>query len=80
MQNLSRSSGISALGNIPWGSHFCQFYATVSDLTETLVPYFAAGLRDNESCFWITPQAVDPQQAIALMTEAVPDFKQYLSR
>lgn len=78
MNNLSRESGIEALGNIPWGSHFCQFYSTTTDLIETLVPYFEAGLRNNESCFWIASKSLGAQQAEALMVDAVPDFKKYI--
>src|SRR3978361_2296967 len=36
-------SGIEAIGDIPWGSHFCQFYETPEDMVGTIVPYFKAG-------------------------------------
>jgi len=51
-----RKSGIEALGNVPWGTHFCQFYQTTEDLTDILVPYFKSGLENNEFCFWVTSQ------------------------
>ena len=43
-----RRTGIETIGDIPWGSHFCQFYRTRQDLTDILVPYFKQGLQDNE--------------------------------
>jgi len=43
-----RRSGLELIGDVPWGTHFCQFYETKQDLIDTLVPYFRAGLEDNE--------------------------------
>lgn len=79
MHTVSRQSGIAAVGAIPWGSHFCQFYKNEADLTETLVPYFEAGLRGGESCLWVTGHTLEAQKAEWLMTEAVPGFKQFIS-
>lgn len=67
------------MGDIPWGTHFCQFYRTKDDLAETLVPYFEAGLRANESCLWVTSERLEADIAEDLMVTALPDFKQYLS-
>ena len=46
----SRKTGISVIGDRPWGTHFCRFYETKRDLLDTLVPYFKAGLENNEFC------------------------------
>ena len=35
-----RRSGLDAIGELPWGTHFCQFYQTGQDLLEVLVGYF----------------------------------------
>lgn len=80
MNNAYRDSGIPALGDIPWGSHFCQFYSDEQDLIETLVPYFEAGLRGNEACFWIASGKLAAEKAESLMIDAVPDFKKYIAR
>ncbi|MEN3363629.1 MAG: hypothetical protein V7606_903, partial [Burkholderiales bacterium] len=64
---------------ISWGTHFCQFYRTKEDLAETLVPYFEAGLKANESCLWVTSERLEADVAEELMVSAVPDFKRYLS-
>ena len=79
MHNMARQSGIDAVGSIPWGSHFCQFYNDEADLTETLVPFFQAGLRDNESCLWVTGHNLDAGKAEWLMTQAVPEFKSIIA-
>lgn len=80
MNSPSRPSGITAVGDISWGSHFCQFYRTKEDLAETLVPYFEAGLRSNESCLWVTSNRLDAGEAEALMVDAVPEFKAVIAR
>ncbi len=79
MHHLARQSGIAAVGTIPWGAHFCQFYRTEEDLTEILVPYFEAGLRAGESCLWVAGRSLDAQKAEALMTDAMPEFKKFIS-
>ena len=53
-EQLSRDMGIGLLGEMPWGTHLCLFYETKEDLTDILVPYFKAGLQNNEFCMWIT--------------------------
>ncbi|MCX5991495.1 MAG: MEDS domain-containing protein [Chloroflexi bacterium] len=35
-----RKSGIGAVGDVAWGTHFCQFYHTREDLVDILVPDF----------------------------------------
>lgn len=75
-----RESGLHALDKLAWGSHFCQFYNEKQDLVETLVPYFSAGLRNNESCLWITSEPLEAAEAKELMVHAVPDFKSYLAK
>lgn len=75
----SSPSGIQAVGTIPFGSHFCQFYRTKQDLVDTLVPYFEAGLRNNEMCMWVTSEPLDAGEATALMREAMPDFERFLA-
>lgn len=50
-----RKSGILTIGELPWGSHICQFYRTEQDLLEIVIPYLEAGLENNEYCLWIVP-------------------------
>ena len=68
-----RKSGIDVLGDIPWGSHFCQFYETKKDLLELLVPYFKAG--NNEYCLWVIADPMTVEDPVEGLQKAVPDFQ-----
>lgn len=72
-----RKSGIALVGDLPWGSHFCQFYQTQDDLLETLVPYFRAGLENNEFCVWVTSDFLTEEEARKAMSKGVPGFSKY---
>jgi PAS domain S-box-containing protein len=80
VENDLRPSGIDVIGSVPWGTHFCQFYRTKQDLIDILVPYFKAGLENNEFCMWITSEPLAATEAQKAMTRAVPGFKQYLHK
>ncbi|MBN1983460.1 MAG: MEDS domain-containing protein, partial [Chitinivibrionales bacterium] len=73
LDTVKRQSGIDAVGIIPWGSHFCQFYETQHDLVETLVPYFRAGLEANEFCMWITSHPLNVSAAKKALETAMPE-------
>ncbi len=70
-------SGIQVLGNMPWGTHFCQFYNTKQDLLEILVPYFKTGLENNEFCLWITSDPIDVNTAAHELEKKIPEFNNY---
>jgi signal transduction histidine kinase len=70
-----RDTGIALVGAAPWGTHFCQFYATKDDLAELLVPYFAAGLAAGELCMWITSPPLGVEDAWRALAAAVPDLE-----
>ena len=63
MVEKNRKSGITILGDVPWGTHFCQFYKTKKDLLDILVPYFTAGLENNEFCMWVTSEPLNIKEA-----------------
>jgi PAS domain S-box-containing protein len=67
-------TGIDIISEVPWGTHFCQFYQTREDLLDTLVPYFKAGLEGNEFCMWITSDPLSAEEASQAMHRAIPDF------
>lgn len=75
-----RQTGLDLVGDVPWGTHLCSFYDTKEDLLETLVPYFRAGLENRESCLWVIPEFMTPEEARNALQEAVADFSQYLAR
>ncbi len=80
MKGQLRKSGIDIIGDVPWGTHFCQFYQTKEDLIEILVPYFKAGLENNEFCMWVTSEPLETEEAKEVLKRAVPDLDIYLDR
>lgn len=75
-----RRSGVPLIGDIPWGTHFCQFYQTKQDLCEVLVGYFRQGLEDNEFCMWVTSEPLGTEEARAALEHAVPDLDDRINR
>lgn len=69
-----RYSGIDVTGNITWGTHFCQLYQTREDLIDILVPYFKAGLENNEFCIWITSPPLSAEDAREELRKALPNY------
>ena len=69
-----RKSGLGFIGDVSWGVHFCQFYQTKEDLIEILVPYFKAGLENNEFCMWVTSQPLEEEEVKENLRQAVPFF------
>jgi PAS domain S-box-containing protein len=80
MSEAVRKSGLDIVGDVPWGTHFCQFYRTAQDLLDILIPYFTEGLRHNEFCMWVTSEPLDAEAAKAALAAAVPDFGAYLRK
>ncbi len=76
-----RKTGISVVGDAPWGTHFCHFYETKQDLLDTLVPYFMAGLESKEFCLWVVsaPELITMEEARTALAQAVPDLDRHLS-
>jgi DNA-binding CsgD family transcriptional regulator len=75
-----RDTGLEAVGEVPWGSHFCIFYETKKDLLKIVVPFFKAGLQANEFCLWIvaSSELLTINEAKAVLHEAFPDFDRLL--
>ncbi|WP_395843533.1 MEDS domain-containing protein [Cystobacter fuscus] len=74
MHDNLRPSGLSVVGSLPWGAHFCQFYEGREDLVDSLVPYFKAGLDNNETCLWVTSEPLRAEDARTALRQAVPDL------
>ena len=74
MKESLRKSGIDVIGDVPWGTHFCQFYQTKEDLMEILVPYFKSGLENNELCVWVISQPLEVGKAKEALRGVIPDF------
>src|SRR5580693_2776682 len=73
-----RRTGLDVLGDRPWGSHFCLFFDTKSDLLEILVPYFKAGLAHNEFCFWVLADPLNEDDARYALKQAIPAADRHL--
>src|ERR1700694_4096296 len=74
-----RDAGLKAVGELPWGSHFCVFYETKQDLLDTLVPYFKAGLENKEFCLWVVSRALTVEEAKHALGQAVPDLDRHFA-
>jgi DNA-binding CsgD family transcriptional regulator len=72
-------TGIELVGNVPWGTHLSLFYETKQDFFDIVIPYFRAGLENNEFCLWIVPPSVSQQEALEALKRGVPDFDRHLS-
>lgn len=71
--------GIPGIGKVPWGNHFCHFFRTRQDLIESLVPYFQAGLLNEERCIWGCGDPLSIDQAKAALAMELPDLERYLT-
>lgn len=74
--SFKTESGIATIGDIRWGSHFCQLYARETEPAQVLVPYFIAGLVNQERCIWITAATYGVERAAAELGAAFPEFRQ----
>lgn len=73
-----RSAGSDVIDNISSGAHFCMFYQTKEDLIDILVPYFKAGLENNELCVWITSKPLEAKAAKAALKGVVRNLDDYI--
>ena len=71
-------AGIDVVGDMPWGTHFCLFYETLTDLLEPLVLYCKAGLESQEFCLWVVAAPLTEEDATHALKQAVPDLDRYL--
>jgi two-component sensor histidine kinase/PAS domain-containing protein len=67
-------SGLQTVPHLQWGSHLAHFFGTGDELRDVLVPYFKAGLENNERCLWVTGRAFNAEQARSALRAAVPDL------
>lgn len=75
-----RDTGIDAVGAVPWGTHFCVFYESKADLVDLLVPYFKAGLDNDEFCMWVTSEPLKALEARDALATTVPDLDELQAR
>lgn len=64
---------------VPWGSHFCSYYQTTSELQQLMFAYLHAGLQDHEGCLWVLPPWLTPTEATTALQWVIPQVYDYLS-
>jgi signal transduction histidine kinase len=74
-----RKTGISLVGDMPWGTHFCHFYETKEDLLDILIPYFKTGLENNEFCMWIIFPPHSEEEVREALRRAIPGVDQRMA-
>jgi hypothetical protein len=74
-----RKTGVDLVGDVPWGTHFCQFFETKQDLLDTLLPYFAAGLAERELCLWLVAEPLTTDETESVLRRSVPDLARHLT-
>jgi len=79
MPSEAASTGISLMGDIPWGTHFCYFFETRQDLLDASVPFFQAGLEHHEFCLWIVCSPLTEADALRALGESIPGMDRYLA-
>jgi two-component sensor histidine kinase len=67
-------SGLQTAPYLQWGSHLAHFFGAGDELRDVLVPYFKAGLENNERCLWVTGRAFNVEQARSALRAVVPDL------
>ena len=45
-----------------------------------MVPYFRAGLENNEFCLWILQPSITRQAALKALRRDIPNFDRYFSK
>jgi len=75
-----RKTEIDVIGDVPWGTHLCLFYHTKQDLIDILVPYFKAGLENNEFCMWVTSEPLLVEEAKKSLKRVVENLDDYIEK
>jgi hypothetical protein len=66
--------------NSSWGSHMCMFYKGREELAGCLVPYFKAGLENNEFCIWAVPDSLGTEAARTALSKEVSNLDSYINK
>lgn len=70
----SSPSGLAMVPQLQWGAHLAHLFGSADELRDVLVPYFKAGLENNERCLWVVREPLGTDEARAALTAAVPDL------
>jgi len=79
MPNELRKTGISVVGGLPWGTHFCHFYNSKQDLLDVSLPYLTAGLENNEFCLWVVADPISEKEGREILKDNLPEAERHLA-
>ena len=68
------AGGIGGVPDVARGSFFCHFYASVEELNDVLLPFFAAGVKNGEACLWLTNEPLPAAHARELLQTVISDL------
>lgn len=71
---------LSGLSRVNPGTHYSHFYEDRDDLAAAVIPFIAAGLRNNEQCLWVTAEPLLRDDALGALAEVVPDLARRLEQ
>src|SRR5579884_323419 len=69
-------SGIAMIPQLQWGSHLAHLFGSAQELRDVLVPYFKAGLQNNERCLWVVREPLGVEEARSALLAEVPDLEE----
>jgi C4-dicarboxylate-specific signal transduction histidine kinase len=75
-----RQTGISVIGDVPWGTHFFLFHETEEDLIDACVPYLRAGLENRELCMWVIADPLTEEEVRYCLKHTIPGFDDYFEK
>lgn len=75
-----RDSGLSVVGDVPWGTHFSLYYKNRRDLLEVVVPFLEAGIRANEMCVWVWPDQDAEREGCDALRSHIRDLDARVAR
>ena len=75
-----RKTGIDVIDQASFGTHLCLFYQNKEDLLDILVPYFKAGLENNEFCMWVTAEPLSIEEAKDALNKVVGNLNEYINK
>ena len=78
--STSPFADLSGLSRANPGTHYSHFYESRDDLAAAVVPFIAAGLRNNEQCLWVTAQPLMREDALDALAAVIPDLSSRLDQ
>ena len=70
----SSPSGLPMVPQLEWGSHLAHLFGSGEELRDVLVPFFKAGLENNERCLWVVREPLGLEEARSALAAAMPDL------